>query len=111
LPALKYCDSSPAGWTAANPNGRLVSVSCSAGSGARSFTEYYSYTPAGLAGFRKVKNMKGGILAGSDKVDPRVPKLSTEANIVCFLDGTFGVAPASDYTCAAAPRLIEPIGH
>ncbi len=26
------------------------------------------------AGFRKVKNMKGGILAWSDKVDPRVPK-------------------------------------
>ena len=26
------------------------------------------------AGFRKVKNMRGGILAWSDKVDPRVPK-------------------------------------
>src|SRR5882672_7375219 len=26
------------------------------------------------AGFKKVKNMKGGILAWSDKVDPRVPK-------------------------------------
>jgi adenylyltransferase/sulfurtransferase len=26
------------------------------------------------AGFRKVRNMKGGILAWSDKVDPRVPK-------------------------------------
>ena len=26
------------------------------------------------AGFRKVKNMKGGILAWSDQVDPRVPK-------------------------------------
>jgi adenylyltransferase/sulfurtransferase len=26
------------------------------------------------AGFRKVKNMKGGILAWSDKVDPSVPK-------------------------------------
>jgi sulfur-carrier protein adenylyltransferase/sulfurtransferase len=26
------------------------------------------------AGFRKVKNMKGGILAWSDKVDPTVPK-------------------------------------
>ena len=26
------------------------------------------------AGFRKVKNMKGGILAWSDRVDPRVPK-------------------------------------
>ncbi|MBI1789795.1 MAG: molybdopterin-synthase adenylyltransferase MoeB [Acidobacteria bacterium] len=26
------------------------------------------------AGFRKVKNLKGGILAWSDKVDPRVPK-------------------------------------
>ena len=26
------------------------------------------------AGFRKVKNMKGGIVAWSDKVDPRVPK-------------------------------------
>jgi sulfur-carrier protein adenylyltransferase/sulfurtransferase len=26
------------------------------------------------AGFRKVKNMKGGITAWSDKVDPHVPK-------------------------------------
>jgi adenylyltransferase/sulfurtransferase len=26
------------------------------------------------AGFRKVRNMKGGIVAWSDKVDPRVPK-------------------------------------
>jgi adenylyltransferase/sulfurtransferase len=26
------------------------------------------------AGFRKVRNMKGGILAWSDKVDPTVPK-------------------------------------
>jgi adenylyltransferase/sulfurtransferase len=26
------------------------------------------------AGFRKVRNMKGGILAWSDKVDPAVPK-------------------------------------
>jgi adenylyltransferase/sulfurtransferase len=26
------------------------------------------------AGFKKVKNMKGGILAWSDKVDPSVPK-------------------------------------
>jgi len=26
------------------------------------------------AGFKKVKNMKGGILAWSDKVDPKVPK-------------------------------------
>lgn len=26
------------------------------------------------AGFKKVKNMTGGILAWSDKVDPRVPK-------------------------------------
>jgi adenylyltransferase/sulfurtransferase len=26
------------------------------------------------AGFRKVRNMKGGILAWSDKVDPSVPK-------------------------------------
>ena len=26
------------------------------------------------AGFKKVKNMKGGILAWSDKVDPTVPK-------------------------------------
>jgi adenylyltransferase/sulfurtransferase len=26
------------------------------------------------AGFKKVKNMKGGILAWSDKVDPRVAK-------------------------------------
>jgi rhodanese-related sulfurtransferase len=26
------------------------------------------------AGFKKVRNMKGGILAWSDKVDPRVPK-------------------------------------
>ena len=26
------------------------------------------------AGFRKVKNMRGGILAWSDKVDPTVPK-------------------------------------
>ena len=26
------------------------------------------------AGFKKVKNMVGGILAWSDKVDPRVPK-------------------------------------
>ena len=26
------------------------------------------------AGFRRVKNMKGGILAWSDKVDPSVPK-------------------------------------
>ncbi len=26
------------------------------------------------AGFRKVRNMRGGILAWSDKVDPRVPK-------------------------------------
>ena len=26
------------------------------------------------AGFKKVKNMVGGILAWSDKIDPRVPK-------------------------------------
>ena len=26
------------------------------------------------AGFRKIKNLKGGILAWSDKVDPSVPK-------------------------------------
>jgi rhodanese-related sulfurtransferase len=26
------------------------------------------------AGFRKVRNVKGGILARSDKVDPTVPK-------------------------------------
>ena len=26
------------------------------------------------AGFRKVKNLKGGILAWSDQVDPSVPK-------------------------------------
>ena len=30
--------------------------------------------PLRAAGFRNVRNMKGGILAWSDKVDPTVPK-------------------------------------
>ena len=36
------------------------------------------------AGFRKVKNMKGGILAWSDKVDPSVPNYRSRSDF-CFL--------------------------
>jgi len=49
--------------------GRAMVVHCKSGMRSAKAVEFLKQ-----AGFRKVRNMKGGILAWSDKVDPSVPK-------------------------------------
>ncbi|HET9319277.1 MAG TPA: rhodanese-like domain-containing protein, partial [Bryobacteraceae bacterium] len=51
-----------------NPADEIV-VHCKSGMRSAKAVEFLKQ-----AGFKKVKNMKGGILAWSDKVDPRVAK-------------------------------------
>ena len=50
---------------------QVLSAEASAATGSRYAVTIRVTDPAG---FRKVKNMVGGILAWSDRVDPRVPK-------------------------------------
>jgi hypothetical protein len=100
---------STSGWTAANPKGRVVSFSYSTGAGARSFTEYYSYTPAGLVIAKRLQVGSSSQLNGSWTYDNEGRLTSAK-----YPDSQSGTGPTYNYafdTMGRPNQLTDGFGN